>query len=61
MSAESKFDYGDGVRVTGGKHMDRLGDVVGINITASSRTYTIEFGDGIDAEIEEQLLSKVNE
>ena len=61
MGDDPKFDYGDPVQVTGGKHKDRLGDVVGINITASARMYTVEFGDGSDAEIEEGLMSKVNE
>jgi len=49
------------VKVKDGKHKDRLVDVVGISITASSRTYTVEFGDGSDAEIEEALLSEVDE
>lgn len=32
-----------------------------MTITRSSRNYTVEFGDGSDAEIEEGLLSKVDE
>jgi len=47
--------------LTGGEHTNRFGDVVGINITASPRTYTVEFGDGSDAEVEEGHLSKINE
>lgn len=60
MGDAPKFDYGDSVQVKAGKHKDRSGDVVAINITTSSRTYTVEFGDGSDAEIQEELLSKVN-
>ena len=61
MGNDPKFDYGDPVKVTGGEHTNRFGDVVGINITASPRTYTVEFGDGSDAEVEEGHLSKINE
>jgi hypothetical protein len=61
LSGNPKFDYGDQVKVKNGKHKDRLGDVVGMTITASFCTYTVEFGDGSDAEIEEALLSKVDE
>ena len=56
-----QFDYGTLVLVTGGKHKGRLGDVVGINSKDSSRRYTVEFGHGNDDEIEESLLSKVDE
>jgi hypothetical protein len=38
MSGDLKFDYGDQVQAKDGKHKDRLGDVVGMTITASSRT-----------------------
>jgi hypothetical protein len=44
-------------RSKGGEYKIVLGDVVGMTITASSRTYTVEFGDGSDAEIEEGQLS----
>lgn len=61
MGSDPKFDYGDHVHVRSGEYKDRLGDVVGMTITASSRTYTVEFGDDSDAEIEEGQLSKVEE
>ena len=61
MSGDPKFDYGDHVKVKDGMHKDRLGDVVGMSVTASFCTYTVEFGDGSDAEIEEALLSKIDE
>ncbi len=50
------FDYGDSVRVSGGEHKGRTGAVVAINGSESSRTYTVEFGDGTDSEIGEGLL-----
>ena len=59
MSSDPKFDYGDQVHIKAGKYKDRFGDVVGITNMVSSWTYTVEFGDGGDAEIEEGLLSKV--
>lgn len=56
MSA--KFDFGDEVRVTGGEHTGRVGCIVSINLSAPTETYTVEFSDGSDAEIEETLLSR---
>jgi len=53
-----KFDYGDEVQVTGGEHKGRSGCIVGVNLSSPSGTYTVEFGDGSDAEIKEALLSE---
>jgi hypothetical protein len=50
------FDYGDTVQISGGEHKGRIGAVVGINGSDLSRTYTVEFGDGTDSEIDEGLL-----
>ena len=61
MSGDAKFRYGDQVQVKDGKHKDRVGDLVGMTMTASSPTYTVEFADGSDAEIAEDLLSSVDE
>jgi len=58
MANEPKFDFGDEVTVTGGEHTGRVGCIVSINLSAPSETYTVEFGDGSDAEIKEALLSK---
>jgi ribosomal protein S4E len=58
MAQEPKFDYGDEVQVMAEEHEGRTGAVVGINGSESSRTYTVEFGDGSDSEIAEELLSK---
>jgi hypothetical protein len=57
MGVQPKFDYGDTVRISGKEHRGRIGAVVAINGSESSRTYTIEFGDGSDAEIAEECLS----
>jgi hypothetical protein len=61
MSSASKFDYGDCVLVRDGKHKDRTCCVVGMSDLGSRRTYAVEFGDGSDTEIEEELLSKADE
>ena len=59
MSEQSKFDYGETVQVASKEHNGRIGSVVGINGSESSRTYTVEFGDGSEAEIGENGLSSV--
>jgi ribosomal protein S4E len=57
MADNPKFDYGDEVQVTGGEHKGHIGSIVSINLSSPSGMYTVEFGDGSDAEIEEALLS----
>lgn len=58
MGDEPKFEYGETVRITAKEHKGRIGAVVGISGQECSRTYTVEFGDGSDSEIAEELLSK---
>jgi hypothetical protein len=58
MDEEPKFDFGETVQITGKEHKGRIGAVVGINGPECFRTYTVEFGDGSDSEIAEELLSK---
>jgi len=53
------FDFGQEVQVTDGEHRGRVGCIVSINLSAPSGTYTVEFGDGSDAEIKEASLSRV--
>jgi hypothetical protein len=48
MGQREKFDYGDAVRVIKGDHTGRVGAIVGIK--DSSSDFTIEFGDGTDAQ-----------
>jgi hypothetical protein len=59
MSDQPKFDYGETVQVTSKELNGRIGAVVGINGSESSRTYTVEFGDGSEADIGEEGLSIV--
>ena len=59
MSEQPKFDYGETVQVTSKEYNGRIGAVVGINGSESSRTYTVEFGDGSEAEIGEKGLSSI--
>jgi hypothetical protein len=59
MSDQPKFDYGETVQVTSEEHNGRIVAVVGINGSESSRTYTVEFGDGSEADIGEEGLSIV--
>lgn len=55
------FDYNDLVRVIEGAHKGKIGVIVGFP-TAPSTTYTVEFGDGSDAEFTaEQLLLEPSE
>lgn len=61
MSDAPKFDYGDTVRVTSGEYKSCIGAVVGISDATPVRTYTVEFPNGGDAEIEEGILLKMNE
>ena len=56
MPDNPKFDFGDEVRVVGGEHKGRSGCIVSINLSSPLGTYTVEFGDGSDAEIKEGLL-----
>jgi ribosomal protein S4E len=58
MADAPKFDFGEEVQVMDGEHKGRVGSIVSINLSARSETYTVEFGDGSDAEIKEALLSK---
>jgi ribosomal protein S4E len=56
MDEQRKFGYGDSVVVTKGQHSGRLGAVVSLNGTALLPTYTVEFGDGTDAELDEDAI-----
>jgi ribosomal protein L24 len=57
MGQREKFDYGDAVRVIKGDHTGRVGAIVGIN--DSSSDFTIEFGDGTDAQLPSEELEKL--
>ena len=59
MSDQPEFDYGEEVQVTSKAHNGCIAAVVGINGSESSRTYTVEFGDGSEADIGEEGVSIV--
>ena len=59
MADNPNFDYSDEVQGTGGEHKGRVGWIVSINFSSPLGTYTVEFVDGSDAEIKEELLSAV--
>jgi ribosomal protein L24 len=54
MNQLAKLDYGDAVQVTQGEYAGRTGVVVGMH--DSGLTFTIEFGDGTDAEVAKTSL-----
>jgi hypothetical protein len=60
----TKFTWGDLVIVSAAAPTQmrpgELGDVVGITEQTTETIYTIEFGDGRDAEVPESLLSGDN-
>lgn len=57
---ESKFDWGQSVRVKQNvpEHSGVVGEVISVYKAEKSITtrYTVEFGDGSDVEIEEEFL-----
>ncbi len=61
MDSNPKFDYGMTVRVANSVPTlgGNLGSIVGYRFANSSYLYTVEFGNGNDAEIDESLLSLV--
>lgn len=61
MDEESSFDYGDTVQVLDGEHKGRVGAVVGWNGSGQLRSYTVEFGDGSDADYSSRSLVKYRE
>ncbi len=56
----SKFTYGDTVKVNESADVKlrpgQTGSIVGIQPSQGQTTYTVEFGDGADCEIDESLL-----
>ena len=53
------FTYGDEVRIIDGEHKGRTGAVVGVNDPDMSLVFTIEFGDGSDAEVPLESLERM--
>jgi transcription antitermination factor NusG len=61
MDQHVKLDYGDAVRIINGEFLGRLGAVVGLNDSHLPSIFTIEFGDGSDAEVPLGSLEKLCE
>lgn len=61
MDQQVKLDYGDAVRIINGDFKGRLGAIVGMNDSVLPSIFTIEFGDGSDAEVPLGFLEKLCE
>ncbi len=55
MAEQARFTYGDTVQVLDGEHAGRIGEIVAVPSEAFG-TYTVEFGDGTDAQVEGRSL-----
>jgi hypothetical protein len=61
MAEMTPFTYGDEVRVIDGEHKGRTGAVVGMNDPDTPSVFTIEFGNGSDAEVPLESLDRMAE
>jgi hypothetical protein len=59
MDQQARLDYGDEVRITEDENKCRTGAVVGMNHPDTHSIFTIEFGDGSDAEVPLGFLEKL--
>jgi hypothetical protein len=59
MNQQAKLDYGDEVRIIDGEHKGRTGAVVGMNDPNTPSIFTIEFGNGSDAEVPSDLRERL--
>lgn len=55
----TRFTYGDEVRVIKGEYEGTTGAVVGMNDPDTPSVFTIEFGNGSDAEVPLESLEKI--
>jgi hypothetical protein len=60
----SKFTFGDEVKVKDSAPTSlrpgRLGAIVSIQTSEERSSYTVEFGDGADCEIDEDFLDRIS-
>ncbi len=61
MDQQARLDYGDEVRIVDGENRGKIGAVVGMNHPDTPSIFTIEFGDGSDAEVPLGSLEKLPE
>jgi len=59
MDQRAKLDYGNEVRIIDGEYTGRTGAVVGMNDSDAPSAFTIEFGDGSDAEVPSEFLERL--
>jgi ribosomal protein L24 len=59
MAEMTPFTYGDEVRIIDGEHKGRTGAVVGMNDPYTPLVFTVEFGNGSDAEVPLESLEKM--
>jgi len=59
MADMTAFKYGDEVRIIDGEYKGRTGAVVGMNDPDALSVFTIEFGNGSDAEVPLQSLERM--
>lgn len=61
MDQQTRLNYGDEVRIIDGENKGRTGAVVELNHPDAPSMFTIEFGDGRDAEVPLEFLEKLPE
>lgn len=59
MADMTPFTYGDEVCIINGEHKGKTGAVVGMNDPDTPSIFTIEFGNGSDAEIPLEFLERL--
>lgn len=61
MADMTPLTYGDEVRIINGEYKGRTGAVVGMNDPDTPSIFTIEFGNGSDAEVPLQSLERMTD
>jgi hypothetical protein len=59
MNEMTPFTYGDEVRIIDGDYKGKTGAVVGGNDPEMPWVFTVEFGDGSDAEVRVEFLERL--
>jgi hypothetical protein len=59
MAEITSFSYGDEVLIISGEYGGKTGAIVGMNRPEGPSIFTVEFGDGSDAEVPVQCLERL--
>jgi ribosomal protein L24 len=59
MSEMTPFTYGGEVRIIDGEYKGKTGAIVGMNDPEMPSVFTIEFGNGSDAEVRVEFLERL--